>query len=84
VGITNTGTLDVDVTLEVQGTDATSQDFYEQSLYIDGILYDINDIIASIPDESSDDVDTQLQMPSSWAEPGVQEAQFIFWAEATT
>jgi hypothetical protein len=84
VGITNTGTLAVDVTLEVQGTDATAQDFYEQSLYVDSSLYDISTVIASIPSPGSDNVDTQLQVPASWAEPGVQEAQFIFWAEATT
>jgi hypothetical protein len=83
VGITNTGTLDCDVTLEVDGVDATAQEFYEQSLYIDGALYDMATIIASIEAGLSDSVDTQLQVPLSWAEPGVQEATFIFWAEAT-
>ena len=82
IGINNTGTLDVNVTLEVQGTDATSQSFYEQSLYIEGDLYNISDIIGSIPVEDSININTQLHVPSSWAEPGVQEAQFIFWAEA--
>jgi parallel beta-helix repeat protein len=84
VNINNTGTLAVNVTLEVQGTDATAQDFYEQSLYVDSSLYDISTVIASIPSPGSDSVDTQLQVPASWAEPGVQEAQFIFWAESTT
>jgi len=83
VGITNTGTLDCDVTLEVDGADDTAQDFYEVSLYIDGDLYDIATVIASIEVEDSQDVDTQLQVPLSWAEPGAQEATFIFWAEAS-
>jgi len=82
VGITNTGTVDADVTLEVDGVDATAQDFYEQSLYIDESLYDIDAVIASIEVDDSQDVDTQLQVPISWTEPGVQEATFIFWAEA--
>jgi parallel beta-helix repeat protein len=83
VDITNTGTIDCDVTIEVDGADATAQDFYEVSLYIDGDLYDIAVVIASIEAEGSQDVDTQLQVPLSWAEPGAQEATFIFWAEAS-
>ncbi|MGD9118498.1 MAG: hypothetical protein PVJ08_07200, partial [Dehalococcoidia bacterium] len=71
-----------DVTLEVVGADATAQDFFEQSLHIDGVLYDITTVIASIPAELSDSVDTQLHVPGEWSEAGVQEAQFIFWAEA--
>lgn len=84
VNITNTGTLDIYVTLQVQGSDTTAQDFYEQSLYIDGSPYNLSTVIASIPSPGSDNIDTQLQVPASWAEPGVQEATFIFWAEATT
>jgi parallel beta-helix repeat protein len=83
VGITNTGNLDCDVTLEVDGADDTAQDFYEQSLYIDGGPYDIATVIASIEVGDSQDVDTQLQVPLSWAEAGAQEATFIFWAEAS-
>jgi hypothetical protein len=83
VGITNIGTVGVDVSLEVQGADATAQSFYEQSLYIDGAKYNMTTVIASIPVEGSEDVDTQLQVPLSWAEPGVQDATCVFWAEAS-
>jgi hypothetical protein len=83
VGITNTGTLDVDVTLEVDGDDATAQDFYEQSLYIDDRLYEIDKLIVSIDVDDSKDVDTKLKAPSDWDEIGTQEATFIFWAEAS-
>jgi hypothetical protein len=84
VGVTNTGTVDVDVTLEVNGADATAQDFYEQSLYINGAHYDIDAVIASIEAGLSEDVETQLQVPPSWSELGVQDATFIFWAEASS
>jgi DMSO/TMAO reductase YedYZ molybdopterin-dependent catalytic subunit len=82
VGITNIGTVAADVTLEVDGADAIAQDFYEQSLYIDNIIFD-GAIIASIEAGLSEDVDTQLQVPLSWTETGVQNATFIFWAEAS-
>jgi hypothetical protein len=85
VDIYNIGTLDCDVTLEVDGDDATAQDFYEQSLYVDGDLYDIDDIIASIPAGEQEDVDTQVQVPLSWSgDGGVQEATFIFWATVSS
>jgi len=84
VSITNTGNVDCDVTLEVDGADATAQDFYELSLYIDGSLYDIATVIASIDAGDSQDVDSQLQVPLSWDVPGAQEATFIFWAEASS
>jgi outer membrane protein assembly factor BamB len=80
---TNVGTLDCDVNLEVVGADEIAQDFYEQSLYVDGSLYNIDTTIASIAVDGSEDVETQLQVPLSWAEPGVQEATFVFWAEAS-
>jgi hypothetical protein len=83
VGITNVGTVAVDVTLEVDGTDATSQNFYEQSLYIDDIIYD-GAIIASIQVAGSQNVDTQLKVPLSWNETGPQNATFTFWAEASS
>jgi parallel beta-helix repeat protein len=83
VVITNTGTYDVEVTLEVQGVDATAQDFYEQSLYVNSSLYDIAAVIASILVGGSQPVDTQLQVPATWSVPGAQEATYIFWAEAT-
>jgi hypothetical protein len=82
VGVTNVGTVDCDVFFEVNGADAVAQNFYEASLYIDGGLYNIDVTIASIAVEGSEDIDTQLQVPLSWSEPGAQEAVFIFWAEA--
>jgi hypothetical protein len=82
--VTNIGTLDCDVTLEVVGADATAQSFYEQSLYVDGGIYNIDATIASILVEASENVDTQLQVPLSWAEAtGAQDATFIFWATAS-
>jgi hypothetical protein len=84
VVITNIGTLNCSVTLEVNGADATAQDFYEQSLYIDGVLYSIDAIIAFIEAGLSQDVDTQVKVPLSWTEgTGAQNATFIFWAEAS-
>jgi predicted phosphodiesterase len=80
--VTNVGTVDCDVSLEVVGADVTAQDFYEQSLYVDGGLYDVDAVVASILVDGSEDVDTQLQVPLSWGEVGVQEATFVFWAEA--
>lgn len=85
VGITNIGTLECDVTLEVDGADDNAQDFYEQSLYIEDELYDVDDVIASIPAGDSEDVDTQVKVPLSWSgDSGVQEATFIFWATAAS
>ncbi len=82
--VTNIGTLDCDVTLQVVGDDATAQSFYEQSLYIDSGLYDADALIASIPVAGSQSVDTQLHVPLSWTEAtGAQDATFIFWATAS-
>jgi hypothetical protein len=83
VGITNIGSIDVNVTLEVVGDDSTADSFYEQSLYIDDELYDIEDIIAFIAVDDSYSVDTQLRVPDNWSAAGLQEAQFVFWAEAS-
>jgi hypothetical protein len=83
VGITNIGTLACDVTLQVNGVDATAQSFYDQSLYINSNLYNINSIITSIPYTESRNVGTQLKVPSSWTELGNQNAIFILWAEAS-
>jgi hypothetical protein len=84
VHVTNIGTLDCDVNLEVVGADATAQSFYEQSLYIDGNIYDIAAIIANIAVEDSENVNTQLKVPFSWTEAtGAQDATFIFWATAS-
>ena len=84
VGITNMGTQAVDVTLQVTGADATAQSFYEQSLYVDSVLYDLATVIAQIPVTQSENVDTQLQVPETWNEgAGTQTATFIFWAEAS-
>jgi outer membrane protein assembly factor BamB len=84
VGITNTGNVDCDVTVEVQGADANAQSFFEQSLYIDDSLYSVGTVIASLDVEETENVDTQLKVPASWtADLGTQEATFIFWAEAS-
>jgi hypothetical protein len=83
VGITNIGTLACDVTLEVKGSNYVAQSFYEQSLHVDGALYDVDAVIASIPFAGSKNVNTQLQVPSSWAELGKQDATFVFWATAS-
>jgi hypothetical protein len=80
--VTNVGTVDCDVSLEVVGVDVAVQGFYEQSLYVDGGLYDVDAVIASIVVAGSEDVDTQLQVPLSWSEVGAQDAVFVFWAEA--
>ena len=84
VEVTNTGSVDFYVSIEVQGQDETAQNFYEQSLYIDSALYDINTIIASILNGDSEDVEIQLQVPQTWNEAGgEQEATLVFWAEAS-
>lgn len=84
VGITNTGNVACDVTLEVDGADAVAQSFYEQSLYVEGSIYNVDSVIASILVAGTENVDTQLSVPASWtAEVGPQEATFIFWAEAS-
>jgi hypothetical protein len=83
--ITNTGNIDIYVTLEVQGEDEIAESFYEQSLYIDDSLYDIDAIIASILGSDYEEIDMQLKVPSTWDEGGgEQEATFIFWAEASS
>jgi hypothetical protein len=84
IGVTNIGTVDCDVTLEVVGNDAIAQSFYEQSLYVDGSIYDIDAVLASLAAAASEDIDTQLQVPLTWTEgTGAQDATFIFWATAT-
>jgi predicted phosphodiesterase len=83
VGITNIGTVDVDVKLEVDAANFAAQSFYEQSLYIDSSLYNIDAVIVSIKAGLSKDVSTQLNVPVSWVELGAQDASFIFWAEAS-
>jgi 3',5'-cyclic AMP phosphodiesterase CpdA len=82
VGITNVGTSDVNVTLEIDSADDEAQDFYEQSLYLDGILYDLSTVITEIAIDTSEEVVTQLKVPSAWNKAGKQDAKFIFWAEA--
>jgi hypothetical protein len=82
VGITNIGTTDVSLTLEVQGNDDVAQKFYEQSLYIDNAAYARTRTIATIEKAQSESVDTQLKVPNDWVKGGRQEAVFVFWAEA--
>jgi len=83
VGITNIGTRDVSVTLEVQGSDELAQEFYERSLYVDGAAYADSTAIGTIRRAQSRSVDTQLRVPRDWNEEGRQDAVFVFWAEAT-
>jgi hypothetical protein len=83
VGITNVGTTDVDVTLQVIGGNAVAQDFFELSLHLDGLLFDSLAVIAHILVGNSEEVVTQLHVPSNWNHGGAQEAEFIFWAEAS-
>jgi hypothetical protein len=83
VGIANTGTRDVSVTLEVQGSSEIAQRFYEQSLFIDGSAYASGATIASIKKTETKSLDIQLRVPLDWDEVGRQDALFVFWAEAT-
>jgi DMSO/TMAO reductase YedYZ molybdopterin-dependent catalytic subunit len=82
VRVTNTGNVAADVTLEVQGANATAQSFYEQSLYVDDALYNISTVIATLTEAQFKDVTTQLKVPLSWTTLGAQTAVLVFWAEA--
>lgn len=81
IEITNIGTSNVDVTLEVTGETTIAQSFYEQSLHVDYNLYNPATMIAQIPAPGSEDVVTQIRVPSDWTEAGTQGAMFVFWAE---
>jgi hypothetical protein len=83
VFIANVGTVGCAVSLEVVGADGVAQSFYEHSLCIDGGSYDVDAVVASIPFGEAKGIDTQLRVPLSWAELGVQKATFVFWAEAS-
>jgi hypothetical protein len=82
VGISNTGSSDFAVTLELQGNDEVAQEFYERSLYIDDAAYASDATIATVERDQSKNVDTQLKVPPDWHEEGRQDAVFVFWAEA--
>ena len=82
VGITNVGTTEVDLTLEVRGSDDVAQQFYERSLYVEGAAYARAATIARIERAQTESVETQLKVPADWAQEGRQEAVFVFWAEA--
>jgi hypothetical protein len=82
VEIDNTSSSDVHITMEVQGNDALAQSFYEQSLYLNDAIFEPEQVFCSIPAGGSHEITTQLRVLSSWSEPGVMEATFIFWAEA--
>ena len=81
VGIYNISSpgFGVNVTAQVQGN-ATAQDFYGQSLYIDSAQYNPASIIANINSGSSQSVVTQLRVPCTWNTNGNQTATIIFWA----
>jgi hypothetical protein len=82
VDITNTGTRDVSVSLEVQGNDQIAQRFYEQSLHIDGVIYAEGATIATIARTQTTNVDMQLRVPLDRDDVGRQDALLVFWAEA--
>ena len=81
VKITNIGSSEVSVTLDIDATTETGQDFYEASLFVNDDLYNPISTITSIPSGSDDDVTTQLRVPSDWNEGGTYDATFVFWAE---
>ena len=81
IKITNIGSSDVDVTLEVTGATMVAQSFYEQSLHVDESLYNPVMVIVQIPTANTEDVVTQLRVPYSWTDAGTQSATFVFWAE---
>jgi len=81
IEISNIGSSVVDVSLEVEGESETAQNFYGQSLFIDDELYNPATTIAHIVTSSSEDIVTQLSVPSDWNEIGTQDATFVFWAE---
>jgi predicted phosphodiesterase len=83
VEVTNTGSKNINVTLEVAGENDAAQSFYEQSLYVNTDLHDIDEVIASILTGGSESVDTQLKVPASWDGAGEQRATFTFWATAS-
>jgi predicted phosphodiesterase len=83
VNVTNTGSKNVNVTMEVAGENDVAQSFFEQSLYVNNDLYGIDDVVASIVTGGSQSVDTQLKVPASWNGLGEQRAMFTFWATAT-
>jgi hypothetical protein len=82
VGISNTGSSDFSVTLELQGSDEVAQEFYERSLYIDDAAYASDATIATVERDQSKNVDTQLKVPPDWHDEGRQDAVLVFWAEA--
>ena len=81
VHITNTGNVAAGITLEIEGFDDIAQSFFEQSLYLDGSLYDIAAIIATIEKGQVGSIATQLHAPKGWSEAGLQEARFVFWGK---
>ncbi len=83
IGITNTGTQDCNVTMEVQSESSVALSFYQQALYINDNPYNINDIIAVILAGHSSDVAAQLRVPAAWNQAGSMQATFIFWATAS-
>ncbi len=83
VNVTNSGSRNINVTVEVAGEDATAQSFYEQSLYVNNDRYGVDDVIASILTGGSQKVDTQLKVPAQWNGTGEQSATIIFWASAS-
>jgi acid phosphatase type 7 len=79
--IDNTGTSDVNITLEIQG-ETPALDFFKQCLFVNNVVYEPGKVICTIPSGGSESVSTQVRVPSDWDEPGSMQVTFIFWAEA--
>ncbi len=82
VDITNVGTRKVSVSLELLGDGEIAQEFYERSLYINGVAYAPDAEITTLEKEQTKKLDTQVKVPLDWQEAGRQNAVLVFWAEA--
>jgi hypothetical protein len=82
VTIENTSASGVSITVEIQASNATARGFYEQSLYLDDVIFEPGQVISLVEAGDSREIATQLKVPISWDEPGFMEATLIFWAEA--
>lgn len=82
IKIVNRGSSEVRITLDVVAASHEEQDFYEESLYINNNLYNQANITSSIPSDDSEDVITQLRIPTEWGIISKYDANFVFWAEA--
>lgn len=84
VGIDNSSSSTVQITIELQGEDALAQSYYEQALYVNDVIYDPEQVVCSIPSGSRQEIDIKLRAPSAWRKAGVIQATLIFWAETSS